>query len=87
MIDKEPPRPGDFRIVENTAHHMGPDWAFRYRVQELRPGGKFWFWSWPEKWVDHNRDEMQSTCINLINHLKGGTHGTSQVVSYHKGNR
>lgn len=86
MIDNEPPKPGDYRIIENTAHHMGPSWSFRYSVQLLQPGGKFLWWTWPEKWTVVFHERTESECRNYIRAATAGTLGT-QVVSYHRGSQ
>jgi len=41
---------GSLRIVETEGGFGGPNWTWRYRVEQLFDGGRFLFWSWGSEW-------------------------------------
>lgn len=84
MIDNEPPRPGDYRITHNPLHHMGPSWPWAYSVEQLKPAGKWLFWSWPEKWELVRNNLQHDDAKHLIKILQNGGSG-AKPISYHKG--
>ena len=85
MIDNEPPTPGDYRIVNNGLHHMGPDWPWANTVEQLKPAGKWLFWSWPEKWVPVKDNLTVQEALHTIRILQNTASAGTTVLSYHKG--
>lgn len=83
MIDRERSVPGDYRIMYNPMHRMGPNWSWAYYIQQLKPAGKWLFFSWPQKWVTVRDDLSYDDAMKLVGVLQNG--GAPDAVSYHKG--
>lgn len=62
-----------YRLVDNKSHRMGPNWSFRFEVQEYVEPGRFLFWKTGDYWRVYRQSLTYDDAKELVNLLKEDT--------------